>query len=164
MFTSSSEEWPRIPITKEKDRFVKISKYGEKLALLENFDASDKLSYRQKQIKKEFKDNFFLEKIEISPANREIRLYDQKKSNKPKFVLGDIPEQVLDLPISGYIPIKEWLKFHSQPYSRMELKIEDLLELQEITERIEKQLTLMDKIDYLIEPLLAGNHSLITPK
>jgi len=155
------EEWPRIPISAKKDVIRQVSDLGEQLAVLENPSAEIKLRPTYEKILGKFPGEFFLLKGRIDENEGCIKLY-AKSSKLPVLVIRPVSDEVLNFKVSGYNPIQQWLKIHTQIYSRKQFGANDLRELCELLERISEQIDIVDQIDAHVTQLITDSKGLFS--
>lgn len=155
---SQSESSPRIPVTSDKDLFLKIAGQGKALAHLEDPDAKIILSAKSNELLAIFKKPFKLASATIDEENGWIKLLDDNGSLTS---VGPISSPILSYEVSGYKVIRQWLKLYSYKYTRAEFTENDFRQLIELLERVRGQISLISKIDRSIQPLLKNSAKLI---
>ena len=160
LYTSSSEDWPRVPVVKDEIVFEKIASYGKSLADLENPMITVLDPIERSELKKRFNSPFLLEKFQIDKTKKQIRLHDHQTTRQ---IYNNVSDQVLNFQISGYFPIYEWLKLHTKAYSRMEFSLNYHLELIELMRKIEMQIKIVEDLDELVYSVLDEDESLLLP-
>ena len=146
LFTTAGV-WPRIPISQNKESFLKITDVGRQLAHLEKSKQNESIPNSEPY------EPFVYYKYK--QEDQAIILLDQQ--NREITRLNNIADSVLSFTVSGYNVLKEWLKLHSYPYFRKELSNEDFSELKGLIVRIGSYLNLIKEVDDLVKPVIVGN-------
>ena len=139
-------EWPSIPITADKNLFLAVSKFGERLAEIESGE------FQIKTGKDELTElEYYKYKIETDS----IRLLDEKGNLVKQYF--DIDEDVLQFEVSGYIVVREWLKLHSYSYYRKILEQDEIKEFHTLLSKISLYKNTIEELDKLVEQIINGN-------
>ena len=142
-------DFPRLPLTNNKELFYKLSKHGKTLVNLhllgENpFDESDELfkDANQWQIKITSKnENYKIEKIEYNAAKNRVYF------NKDGYFEG-IDKATWQFMIGGYQPLDKWLKDRKK--AGIELSTQDTKHYMKIAVSLRETQKIMQAINKLI--------------
>lgn len=160
-YTASAEEnIPRIPIVNDPKAIQELVYKGKQLAALENPRANPELIPWTISLDSLFQEPFILKKYDVDEKKGEIRLYSE--GTDPKISLPDIPEEILQLTISGYGVITCWLKFHSFTYTRTQFTRSDYREFLALLSALSKQSEIVEQIDLCMDRILSGKLGLLT--
>lgn len=159
LFTvAGSENWPRIPVARDKTTFIAIVDMGKQLAELENIDFEVKLTRNSAKLEKIFEREFRLTDYDVKENEGILELIEDKKT---LIKFAPLPEEVLSFEVAGYNVLAQWLKFHSHRYTRASFGKADFEKLLSLLSRIELQLKTMEELDREIAPLLTGEAPLL---
>lgn len=156
---SATENIPRVPFVRDASALAILIDKGRQIANLENPGLSHELSDWVENLRERFHNPFNLNKYKVDERKGEIRLYADGRD--PVIVLGPIPEELLQLTISGYSVVTCWLKFHSYTYTRTEFGHEDYIGLLTLLSALSKQLGLIEEIDIIIGKAISGELELL---
>jgi hypothetical protein len=138
-------EWASIPIAADKDLFISVSKFGEKLA---NIEANDFKTNGEKDDLMELK--YYKTKIESDS----ISFLDEKGNLVKKY--SNLDEDVLLFEVSGYNVVWNWLKLHSYPYYRKQLEEDEIQEFHTLLSKIRLYKDTIAELDKSVEEILNG--------
>ena len=161
LFTVSTNDWPRIPLTKDSDLFERVVELGKSLAELENPNREVSIRQEYESLMGSWEKDFSLARYEVDGIEELIRLFSASVPGESACMIPCCKE-VIDFRVCGYSPIMEWLKLHSHSYSRMYLSASHLREFLSLVERIEAHLGIVeDDIDPKVEEILHEPEDLI---
>lgn len=144
LFTVAGE-YPSIPVTADKNLFLAVSKFGERLAEIESG------GFKVKTEEDELTEiGYHKYKIEINS----IRLLDANGNLMKEY--SEIDEDVLLFEISGYNVVREWLKLHSYPYYRKNLERLEIQEFHTLLSKINLYQKTTEELDKTVEEILNG--------
>lgn len=155
---SATENIPRIPIVHDAEIMRFLIGKGREMAELENPRENQILQQWVLSLEGAFQRPFKLMKFSVDAEKKEIRLYD---GIEPEVTLPGIPEELLQMTISGYEVIKCWLKFHSYAYTRTEFMQQDYMDLLRLLSSLSKQTKLIEDIDIVMEKIINGDVDLL---
>lgn len=156
--TASSDTIPRIPIAADSELFEAISMSGMRLALLENPEKIVELTDVRQSVVDSFEatDDLKLLNCVYENESNTVYLVGIGLSGKNEKLIGvpNVNPDVLDLMISGYSIVREWVKWHSYPYTRVALDREVVNSFVQLITKVEKQLEEIEELDNHVENLL----------
>lgn len=161
LFTvSQSDQWPKIPITSDRNLFDTVSRFGMALAELEKPVNREtiKLSRTYATFETLFKREFNLVGFKINPEEETLIL---EGDNGYQLKLEPIANEDLQFHVSGYQVVYQWLKMHSLRYTRMSFNRDLFRELIFLLQRINEQISIVNKIDESLSDTIAGKNLLI---
>ena len=169
LFTvSNSEKNPRIPIVESRDLFMNIRNLGMVLALLElNQDEANLIHYNYdinynhgylSRFSDIFSHDSNLLGDSINIARQEITLEFDDHDN---IQLSPIDKDILEFKVSGYQVLDQWLKFHSNRYSRMVFSVTKFDEFLDLLDKIKVLIKIIQKINSYMEGILEGKMQLL---
>lgn len=153
LFTVSGIE-PKIPMPADPAVFKKMADIGKRLAELEKYDRLKKIeldSIFGDQVLI-YKQEFPLTTFKIIPEEESLVL-NGGRSNE--VVLKPIPREILEFQVSGYSVLQQWLKVHTQVYSRSYFSKDQFMELLSLMQSLGKQMEIAKEADALIVDMLA---------
>lgn len=139
---SVAGEWPRVPVTADKDLFIELSKRGKELAKLESLSSPESLVETA---------SFSFHKYTLK--ENAVKLLDSE--GNVAFELNDVSSDILEFSVSGYNVLREWLKMHSYSYYRKDVGGQEISELKLLVKNIETYLQIVSDIDLLVEKVLS---------
>jgi hypothetical protein len=107
----------------------------------------------------EYRRQFNLRRFSVDDKRHEIRIYSQ--NSEPEVTLERIPEELLQMVISGYEVIACWLKFHSYAYTRTAFTIEDFRGLLRLLSCLDLQTDMIQEIDAVLDRVISGDIELL---
>ncbi len=155
------EEWPRIPISSDPEMFLFLAEDGKRLALLEHPGEPVALSQSIQNALDQFTTSFYLARGEIDEERQLIRLFADGEDYRPRIEIANIPDGVLQLRVSGYPPIQQWLKIHTRTYARTEFTKEDMRSLCALLERISRQIDILERVNDTVQGLIDAPSDLL---
>lgn len=156
---SATENIPRIPIVNDAAAMALLIEKGREIAELENPDTDVQLPQWVAEIEGQYSGQFNLKRSCIDPELLEIRLYSDRE--EPEIRLGGVPEELLQLTISGYEVIGCWLKFHSFTYTRTAFSSSDFQSLLRLLACLHAQAALIEQVDVVLERVISGEVGLL---
>lgn len=156
---SATENIPRIPIVSDPDVMGLLIAKGQELAEIENPTVEVHLQDWAARLQCAYEGPFRLLKFAVDEERREIRLYSDARD--PQITLEAIPEELLQMTISGYEVVACWLKFHSYPYTRTAFTEGEFLGLLRLLSCLDLQTVLIREIDTVLERVISGNIELL---
>lgn len=151
--------WPRIPIATNIATFKAVVDFGKRLAELEDFSIEVQVGKRYGSLL----NNWSAMKLmgyDILPEKEQILL--KGEDGKLRDIDG-IEKEVAEFSVGGYQVLREWLKFHSQPYLRSTFKKEQLLELLSTCARIRKHIDISVQVDEVLLSFAENPNGLLVP-
>lgn len=159
-FTSSAtENIPRVPLVRDANAIRFLIEKGRKLALLENPREVHELEDWVLPLQAFFMNPFNLKEFKVDDEQGEVRLYGD--GTQPEVTMCGIPGELLQLTISGYPVVKNWLKFHSYSYTRTEFRQEDFRKLLELLSVLSRQFSLIEEIDVVMDRIIRRDLELL---
>jgi len=153
------KSWPRIPIPRDLEKFTRIVELGQKIARLEDFATEVQFDDKYKGLV----DNW----SEMKLTEYEIYLDEEKitLATQDGYVrtIPGVSKNIAEFSVNGYSVLREWLKFHSQPYLRSAFKREQLIELLSTCSRIRKHIELSVHIDRELSSFAERPEELLLP-
>jgi len=160
LFSVSPDVWPRIPVTRDAALFRRLAESGQCLAELENPDHAIDIGEQYKALLDGWTGDFRLGRYPIDPDAETITL--SSASARDVRCVVPCPKEVLHFRACGYSPISEWLKIHSEAYSRMHFTADYLMEFVSLIERVHRHLEIVeDEIDPMVQEIIAQPGDLI---
>ena len=156
---SATENIPRIPIVRDPEVMGLLIDKGQAMAELENPDFNVELPEWVISLEGEYSRQFNLCKFSIDDKRFEIRLYSD--NCEPEITLEGIPEELLQMAISGYEVMACWLKFHSYPYTRCAFTSDDYRGLLRLLSCLHWQTDLIQEIDGILDRVVSGDIELL---
>jgi len=153
LFTPAGTEPPRIPVPPNNDVFNQVASLGQELALLEKHFADDELIIDEKyqQYLSAFPADFNLKAFELDSDAETVALVDGDK----QFVIKPVPKEIIGFFVGGYQVLQQWLKMHTQTYTRTTFPESHLKRLLHLFGSMERQIDIINRLDVAIRPLLA---------
>lgn len=156
---SSSENIARVPIVSDAGSLRSLIEKGRELATLENPRQSQELHALFSPFEALFVNSFVLKKFKVDMEQLEVRLYSDR--SEPEIVLSGIPQELLQLVVSGYQVVSCWLKFHSYAYTRTQFNQDDFRQLLDLLSILFKQLEIIKEVDAYMEKVISGKLDLL---
>lgn len=150
---------PRIPFPNDKGSFNRITEIGKKLAMLEKTTDDIEISKEYKKFESLYSEPFRLFTYKINADEEKLDLKDENK--QAILTIRPISRYILNFEVSGYVVIKQWLKYHSHRYSRKTFTRNEFNELLQLFQRISDQLELIKDLDTEVELLISGKIKLL---
>ncbi len=155
LFTvNQSEDRARVPITRDRELFLKIAEYGKELAKLERIDyiPNNILGFDYTKIKNSIPVGFKLTNISkpFDEEKEELLLSDRNQK-----ICIKCPLSIQKLNISGYDVVKNvWLKFNSFAYTQCEFNATDMERLLNFLNTLARHEQIVSEIDAEVDKLL----------
>ena len=156
---SATENIPRIPIVNDADAMTLLIEKGREIADLEDPDSEVQLPDWVAELEGQYVGEFYLKRSVIDSELLEIRLYSDR--DEPEISLEGVPEELLQLTISGYEVIACWLKFHSFAYTRTAFAEADFRQLLRLLACLDAQAALVQEVDVVLERVISGDVGLL---
>lgn len=156
---SSTDQWPKIPITADRQLFNEIAAIGKSLAELEK-PPTENIILREPYLSYEslYKQEFNLNSFKIDPEEESVSMTDNSNIELKSM---PVPKEILEFQVSGYQVIYQWLKVHSHRYTRTTFTKQQFTEFLFLLQRIGDHMVQTRKIDDRIGGLLQGEDLLI---
>ena len=139
---------PRIPLIANAETRNMLVSLGREIADCENFD--DDMPNLGFDPAWGVDSPEKLETFGIDAAEKTINL---RFFGGRRVALAGVPEGLLELDISGYSPVKSWLRERTYAYSRKEFGSPDIEELKRLVGRLLRQSELVVQVDEILEYL-----------
>lgn len=156
---SATENIPRIPIVRDPDAIAKLIALGQEIAEIENPSAKLQLIDWVAPLEAAYEKQFNLMKFTVDDVRCEVRLYSERSD--PEVTLNGIPQELLQMTVSGYEIVACWLKFHSFAYTRTVFTDEEFRDFLRLLSCLDLQSAIIQKIDAVLEHVIAGNIELL---
>lgn len=164
LFTvNQSDKRARVPFVKNREKFLKISQIGKKIAELEKIDYTpdNVLDYDYETLMDQVPAGFHLANL-VHPFDEERELLIL--SDGEVKIAVDCPTELQHLNISGYDVIKSvWLKFNSYNFTHCEFTREDMKALLDFLNTIATHIRFVAEVDDEVRTILNGTDELIVP-
>ena len=160
LITVDTANRPRIPIANDPALFLSIAQKGVRLAELENPNDPPPLSDNIIPFTDLYEIEFKLTSTKIDEAEGTLNLLEDKTI---VCSIGPIPNGILRFQVSGYTVLQQWLKFHTNRYSRSVFTKEQYLDLLNLLSRIEGQVQIVDQLNLEVLALLQPDAPLLEP-
>jgi hypothetical protein len=148
---TTAGEWPRVPFPKDRQIFLSLAKLGKALAEMEKDAETVELNENEgRRIQPLFEAEFWLTGFAIDSESRTLTLESEEKS----YVLEGISITTVTTPVSGYVPLREWLKWHKKAYLNRKFNFDDARRLSALLSRLEGQIAVLKEIDDEVSVLL----------
>lgn len=153
LFTTAGDQPPRVPLPPDLETFEAISVLGEELAQLEKHVPDEDLYiaevYRP-----------YLERLENDFKVTSFRIDEEGESltllaGTNEFTIRPIPRDILEFQIGGYQVLQQWLKVHTNTYTRTAFTQAHLKRLLHTLHSMSQQVAAINRLDRLVQPLVA---------
>lgn len=158
---NQSDARARIPFVANKQLFLRLSAYGEKIAKLEKADhqITNVLEYDYDTICSNMPHDFkIIPKQPFDDVNEELVLQDEEKE-----IRIHCPLYLQKLSIAGYEVIKTWLKFHSFACTHCTCSGDDIRELLDFLNSLAQHVRFVAEIDEIMHDVIDEKVTLISP-
>jgi hypothetical protein len=157
---SDRENIPRIPIVSDPDIIAALIGKGQRIAELENPETEVQLQAWAVRLESAYSREFKLVKFSVDDERHEIRLFSDIQ-REPEITLEGIPEELLQITISGYEVINCWLKFHTYAYTRTAFTSAEFCELLRLLSVLMSQIDVISDVDAVIEKVISREVELL---
>lgn len=158
--TVDTENRPRIPIPLDAERFLTIAERGSWLAELENPNNPPPISQSFARFLELYESEFTLTLVRIDEAAECLNLLQARNI---LISISPIPREILGFQVGGYQVLQQWLKFHSNRYTRSAFTREQYVDLLTLLSRIERQIVIVEELNEQVSGLLQPDALLFEP-
>jgi hypothetical protein len=158
LITVDTANRPRIPFPRDARLFMSIAEMGAQLAELENPNHPTLLTNNIVRFSDLYKGEFILSSSKIDEEAETLNLLENKAI---ACSINPIPREILGFQVGGYAVLQQWLKFHSNRYTRSAFTKEQYLDLLTLLSRIERQMGIVDQLNAEVPALLEHDAPLL---
>ena len=155
---AASSDAPRIPITKNVKLFLGVADCGRKLAEIEKANYEIELPKTYELLIAAFKKPFLMTSYKVDTKVGTIYLCEERQV---KIKLDKLSPEILDMQISGYNVVQQWLKIYSHRYSRIPFSKDEYLVFLSLLAKINLQTQILKELDDKITKIITEPSNLL---